>query len=141
MDDLVAAINAALRKRGWSARHASVEAVGNEEFIRNLRRGSAPAIDRFRALCDVLDLEFYVGPRRQYASVDERRLEVAVETTERALESTAVALAPAEKARAFVAIYELIGEEETPANAERIERLLQVISGGRNQPERKDSNR
>ena len=63
------------------------------------------------------------------------RLEVAVETTERALASTGIALEPVERASAYVAVYELIGEGETPANAERVERLLKAIAGGRQRTE------
>ena len=62
MEDLLAAVNAALRARGWSARQASLEAVGSDQFIRNLRRGRVPPVDKLRALCDVLGLEFYIGP-------------------------------------------------------------------------------
>ena len=64
MEDLLAAVNAALRARGWSARQASLEAVGSDQFIRNLRRGRVPPVDKLRALCDVLGLEFYIGPPR-----------------------------------------------------------------------------
>ena len=38
-DDLVEEVNRALRVSGWSARRASLEAVGSPELIRDLRRG------------------------------------------------------------------------------------------------------
>ena len=131
MEDLITTINTALRARGWSARQASLKAVGNSEFIRTLRRGSAPPVDRFRALCETLGLGFYVGPPRDFASVDERRLEVAIETAGRALESTDLELDPSEFARAVVAIYELLGEEETSANAVRVNRLIAALMSGK----------
>lgn len=131
MEDLVATINAALRARGWSARQASLKAVGNSEFIRTLRRGSAPPVDRFRALCETLGLDFYVGPPRDFASIDERRLEIAIETAVRPLESADLKLDPSELARAVVAIYELLGEEGTSANAVRVNRLIAALTSGR----------
>ena len=130
MEDLIAAINAALRERGWSARQASLEAVGNSDFIRTFRRGSAPPVDRFRALCETLGLEFYVGPARDFASVDERRLEVAVETAARAVKSAGMELDPVQFSNAVVAIYELVGEGGGLANAARVNRLLAALTGG-----------
>ena len=62
--DLLEIINKALDKQGISARQASILATGTPELIRNMRRGSIPSVERFRALCDVLKLEFYVGPMR-----------------------------------------------------------------------------
>ena len=78
-------INRTLRARGWSARQASIEAVGSHELIRDMRRGRMPSVERLRALCDVLDLEFNVGPRREVGTIDEPRLEDAVDSTERTL--------------------------------------------------------
>ena len=46
-------------------------------MIRGMRRGRSPTADRLRALCDVLDLEFYVGRRREPDPLDERRMELA----------------------------------------------------------------
>ena len=63
MDDLLREIERAARARGWSARRASMEAVGTPELIRDMRRGRVPSVERIRALCEVLNLEFYVGPR------------------------------------------------------------------------------
>ena len=135
MKDLVAVINAALRRRGWSARQASLEAVGSDQFIRDMRRGRVPPVEKFRSLCEILDLEFYVGPKRELGSVDERRLEVAVATAERALESSEVELGPDERARVMVAIYALIGDDaSTPANANRVARILKTVTGGDKPP-------
>lgn len=131
MDDLVAVVNAALRASGRSARQASLDAVGSPEFIRDIRRGRLHQVAKFRTLCEYLGLEFYIGPRRSSKAVDERRLEAVVETTERVLASTGIALEPGEKASAYVAVYELIGDDEAPANTERVERLIEAIAGAR----------
>ena len=135
MDDLVAVVNAAIRARGRSARQVSLDAVGSAEFIRDIRRGRLRQVEKFRTLCEALGLEFYVGPPRDWKSVNERRLEVVVETTERILASTGIDLDPTERASAYVAIYELIGDEEAPTNTDRVERLLRVIAGGRQRSE------
>ena len=89
-------------------------------MIRGMRRGRSPTADRLRGLCEVLDLEFYVARRREPDPLDERRLELAVETAERGLSSSRRILTHAEKARFFVAVYQLIGEEHVPANAARV---------------------
>ena len=39
----------ALEARGWSARQASMKAVGTPELIRDMRRGRSPSVQRFRA--------------------------------------------------------------------------------------------
>ena len=38
-----------------------------------------------QALCDVLNIEFYIRPRRRAGAIDERRLDEEVENTERTL--------------------------------------------------------
>ena len=128
MDDLLGTINRALRARGWSARQASIEAVGSHELIRDMRRGRLPSVERLKALCDVLDLEFYVGPRREARTIDEQRLEDAVDRTERTLETHAIALDTRAKAQAIVAVYELLDRESAPATAARVKRLIDALS-------------
>ena len=130
MHDLLTEIERAIKSRGWSARQASMEAVGNPDMIRGMRRGRSPTADRLRALCDVLDLEFFVGPRRQPDPLDERRMELAVETAERGIAASGQTLSHADKARFFVAVYQLIGEEHGPANAARVRQMLRMVSGG-----------
>ena len=61
--DLLRIIDRALDEQGISARQASLLATGTPELIRNMRRGRVPSVERFYALCDTLDLEFYVGPK------------------------------------------------------------------------------
>ena len=127
-------IERAIRARGWSARQTSMEAVGNPDMIRGMRRGRSPTADRLRALCEVLDLEFYVGRRREPDPLDERRLELAVETAERGLAASRRTLTHAEKARFFVAVYQLIGEEHAPANAARVRQVLRMMTEGEPYP-------
>ena len=125
MEDLLQEIERALRARGMSAHQASIEAVGNAELVKRMRRGEVPTVTRFRQLCEVLDLEFFVGPKRDRAPVDEKRLEAAVETTERAIEASGVTLTHGERARLQVALYELIGREG--AGAARVRTVLQLL--------------
>ena len=63
-----------------------MRAVGSPELIRDMRRGYITSVERFRTLCEVLDLEFYAGRRREEVPVDEDRLAVALETAEKGLE-------------------------------------------------------
>ena len=111
-----------------------MEAIGNPEMVRGMRRGRPPSVDRLRALCEVLDLEFYVGPRRDPDPLDERRLELAVETAERGLAASGQTLSHADKARFFVAVYQLIGEDQAPANAARVRQMLRMITKDASEP-------
>ena len=81
-NNLMATINRALRDRRYSASRASTEA-GSSDLIRNIRRGRMPSMERLKALCEVLDLDFYVGPRRHAGAIDVRRLREAIASTER----------------------------------------------------------
>ena len=136
MDDLIDEINRALLARGWSAQYASRQLGGSPEFIRNLRRGNVGSIEKFRTLCEVLDLEFYVGPRRKTGLVDERRLEQAIATLERVLLDSDFVLDPEDKASVAAAIYGFIGEEQerSPATITRVKRLIAAMTGGRRGP-------
>lgn len=75
---VVANVNRVVRVRGWSARQGSRAAGDSEEVIRDPRRSRLPSVRSLQALCDALDLEFYVGVRRELGTVDERRLEEAL---------------------------------------------------------------
>ena len=131
MEDLVEQVNRALRARGWSAQHASRQIGGSPEFIRNLRRGYVSSLGKFRALCEVLELEFYVGPRREVGAVDERRLEAAIATVEHALAESRFVLEPENKANVVAAVYSFIGEARSPATAARVKRLIGAMTAGR----------
>ena len=134
MDDLIGEVNRALRVRGWSAQYASRQVGGSTEFIRNLRRGHVTSIAKFRALCEVLGLEFYVGPARNVGAVDERRLEAAMVMLERALAESDFVLAPESKASVVAAIYEFVGSENSAADTARIKRLIAAMASGRRNP-------
>lgn len=85
---------------------------------------------RFRSLCRVLDLEFYVGPPRAERPVDSERLERALETTERALTSTGRTMGLTDKARVVSTVYDLIGEGRGRANAGRVVSLIETLVKG-----------
>lgn len=55
------AVNDALEARGISARRASIDTVGHDGLIRDIRAGRMPSGDRLEALADYLGLEFYIG--------------------------------------------------------------------------------
>ena len=131
MDDLIAEVNRALRARGWSAQYASRQLGGSPEFIRNLRRGYVTSVEKFRNLCEILDLEFYVGPKREPGAVDERRLAQAVLTLERVLLETGYVLDPEDKASAGAALYALNLDRRSPAAAARVKTILSAMTGGR----------
>ena len=131
MEDLIAEVNRALRARGWSAQHASRQLGRSPEFIRNLRRGYFTSLEKFRNLCEILELEFYVGPKREPGAVDERRLEHAIATLERVLAESDFVLDPEDKASAVAAIYAFTLDERSPATTARVRRILAAMSGGR----------
>ena len=138
MQDLLDEIERAVRARGWSARQASIRAVGTPELIRDMRRGRVPSVERFRALCEVLDLEFYVGPPRGESPVDASRLEQAVETAESVLTVTGRKLTHGDKARMVSTIYGLIGKGSERINAMRVVQLIDTVTSSRtgNRPPR-----
>ena len=133
MDDLTAnltaTINRALRELRYSAHQASLDA-GSPDLVRNIRRGRMPSVERLRALCEVLDLDFYVGPRRPPGAVDEARLREAIASTERALGAHGIALDLEARAMAVAAVYDLLDRERAPATAERVKRLIEALGGG-----------
>ena len=135
MHELLTEIERAIEARGMTARQASMNAIGNPDMIRGLRRGRSPTLERLRALCEVLGLELYVGRPRGPWLLDERRLELAVETAERGLAASGQTLSPADKARFLVPVYELIGDEHAPANAARVRRILRTVTTGSSGPE------
>lgn len=127
MQDLLNEIELALKALGWSARQASIRAVGTPELIRDMRRGRVPSVERFRALCHVLDLDFYVGPRRRESEVNRHRLEQALEATEQVLVLTGRELGHRGKARVAATIYDLIGKGDGRANAIQVVQLIETV--------------
>ena len=138
MDELLREVERALRARGWTARRASMKAAGTPELIRDMRRGRVPSVKRFRALCEALDLEFYVGPRRVRDSVDAARLEQALETADQVLAETGRDLERADKAKAVSAIYDLIGEGRGRVGTARVVNLIEAFAGSPSTQGQKD---
>ena len=139
MEELPDIINRALRAQRYSAREASLEA-GSPELVRNIRRGRLPSVERLRSLCEVLDLEFYIGPRREAGAIDEGRLRKAVTATERTLTAHAITLAPEARADAVVAVYGLL-DREAPATAARVTKLIEALGSGGREPKRRGRER
>ena len=102
--------------------------AGSPELIRNIRRWRLPSVERLNVLCEVLELEFYIGPAREAGAIDERRLREAVASTERTLGARGVALAPEAKADAIAAIYDLLARERAPATAARVQLLIEALA-------------
>lgn len=70
MEEIIAAIEEALEKKGISAAAASKQAAGNFALIKNLKnrktdRERRHLLENLMDLADVLDLEFYFGPPRE----------------------------------------------------------------------------
>jgi SOS-response transcriptional repressor LexA len=61
---LKSAVDAALKRRGISARQASFEVVGHDGLIRDIRAGRMPSPDKLEALFEFLGMEFYFGAPR-----------------------------------------------------------------------------
>lgn len=57
-------VEAALKAKGISGRQASLQIVGHDGLIRDIRAGRLPSIDKLEALFDLLGLEFYFGTVR-----------------------------------------------------------------------------
>ena len=131
MRDLLSEIERAVKARGWSARQASMHAIGTPELIHDMRRGRVPSVERFRTLCQALELEFYVGPPREGGYVDSARLSRALETTDRALASTGRRMSHADKAQAVAAVYDLMGRGRAEVSATRIAQLIEAVAKAR----------
>ena len=125
-NELMATLNRALRDRRYSASRASTEA-GSPDLIRNIRRGRMPSMERLKALCEVLDLDFYVGPRRHAGAIDVRRLREAIASTERTLGAHGIALQLEARADAIAAVYDLLDRDRAPATAERVRELIEAL--------------
>lgn len=57
-------VEVALAERNLSARRASIDVVGHDGLIRDIRAGRIPSADRIEALFTYLGLEVYFGPKR-----------------------------------------------------------------------------
>ena len=128
MEELLEVIEEALRAQGMSAREASILAVGNDGLIKRMRSGRIPTVTRLADLCDVLGLEFYVGPQREGAPVDEERLLLSLQTVGLALEAAGRGNAGLRDTAALVvAVYGLLGTQGE-VNAERVRALVEAVT-------------
>ena len=66
---LLTEVEAALKARGISGRSASLNVVGNDGLIRDIKAGTLPSFDRVKALCEYLGIDFHIGPRRDTGPV------------------------------------------------------------------------
>ena len=89
VEDILREIDAALERLGLSARAASIRAQGSPEMIRDMRRGHVPSVERLRSLCEVLDLDFFVGPRRLRRDARAGAADVLLSTLERTAQELA----------------------------------------------------
>ena len=106
-------------------------------MIRNLHGGRELRLAQLKALCEVLEFDFCIGPKRKIGAVDELRLEEALEATVRTLKAHAVRPGARDRARAVAALYELLDRTREPSTAQRVERLIEVLTGkGRASAER-----
>ncbi|WP_421917643.1 helix-turn-helix domain-containing protein [Mameliella sp.] len=65
-EDFLALIEGRREELGWSVADLSQRAFGSRtsSAIADIKRGSAPSIERAEAICQALDLDFYIGRRR-----------------------------------------------------------------------------
>ena len=96
-----------------------------------MRRGRAPSVERFRTLCQALELELHVGPPRDGGRVDAVRLSRALEITERAPASTGRTMSHADKAWTVSAVYDLMGKGRAQASATRVAKLIEAVAKAR----------
>ena len=106
-----------------------MRAVGTPELIRDMRRGRVPSVERFRALCEVLGLEFYVGRPRIAGLLNQRPLEEAIEIAENALAAAGMKVRPADKAGLVYVLYaQLLRDASAEAKSEL---ELEVVEAAR----------
>ena len=128
MRELLDLIDEVLAERRWSARQASIEAIGTPNLIMNMRRGRVPSIHRVRALCDVLGLEFYIGRSRTVpgAEFDVDRLALALESVSAGFPDAHRRLSVHDRAQLLVAVYALLDGSDASASASRVRELIAI---------------
>ena len=102
-------IERALRAQGISARQASIEALGNDALVKRMRAGQNPTIDSVASLCEVLNLDFHVGPPPPPPPLDEERLVLAVEAAVRSLKGGQERIVADEFAQKVASVYVALG--------------------------------
>ena len=128
MRELLELIDEVLAERRWSARQASIEAVGTPNVIMNMRRGRVPSIHRLRALCDVLGLEFYIGRSRTVpgAEFDVERLALTLDAVAAGFPDADRRLSVHDRAQLLVAVYSLLAGSDARASAARVRELIAI---------------
>ena len=128
MRELLELIDEVLAERRWSARQASIEAIGTPNLIMNMRRGRVPSIHRLHALCDVLGLGFYIGRPRTVggAEFDVDRLAIALDAVAAGFPDADRRLSVHDRAQLLVAVYSLLGEADASASAARVRELIAI---------------
>ena len=126
MQDVLELIDEALAERGWSARQASIAALGTPNVITNMRRGRAPSIDRLRAVCDVLGLECYIGrPRAVPGGVlDVERLHRAATIIAAGFPDAEQRLDLRDRMRLLAALYALVGSSNPDFHVGQIQEVV-----------------
>ena len=93
-----------------------------------MRRGQTPSLDRVAALCEVLDLEFYIGPHRVFGDTgfDLGRVVLALEALDQVFPDAAGRLSLHERGQLLVAVYAHLKGEDVRANAQRVSELIAI---------------
>lgn len=86
-------VDLALKEQGISARKASIDVVGHDGLIRDIRAGRIPSADRLEVLFSYLGIEYYFGPHRSTSKpVVTGFAEAAVEMIELSIDGSPEAL-------------------------------------------------
>ena len=75
-DQLVALIKDRCRRRNLTEAEFSQAVAGHGTVIADIRRGRTPSAKRLEKICEVLGLDFYVGPPREAESIPPKIAEV-----------------------------------------------------------------
>lgn len=66
---LTRVVDAALKRRGISARQASIQVVGHDGLVRDIRAGRLPSPDKLEALFEFLEVDFQLGKSSEPTAV------------------------------------------------------------------------
>lgn len=61
-------VDAALVRKKMSARQASIQVVGHDGLIRDIRAGRLPGLDKLQVLFELLDIDLHFGPASEQSS-------------------------------------------------------------------------
>lgn len=71
MASFVEIVRERIEELGISPTTLALQAGLKRDAIRSVMRGFSPSVDRVPAICDALDLEFYIGPVRSVPALGE----------------------------------------------------------------------